>query len=108
MTPSEWLKTASLTGSGLSDSDRLLLSRLGTYDEDALWKLLVWLSACFSDLAKGGAINSLPANMDLLTVAATFTHLSSTMVDAAHRLSGSGSGSLALQGSQITIPEEGL
>jgi len=109
MTPQEWLKNASQNGlDQTSPSIHSLLLRLGTYDEETLWTLLVLLSACFSDLAKGGAISSLPPNMDLATIARTFTHLSSTMADAHNRLSGLGNNPLDSAGYPDSIPQEGL
>ncbi len=109
MSPQEWLRNASQNGSNqISDSHRSLLLRLGTYDEETLWTLLVLLSACFADLAKAGHVNSLPPNMDLPLTARTFMHLSSTMAAADALLKGHGSESSALQGYDPSIGEEGL
>lgn len=92
MEPSEWLKNISQNGSnGISDSARSVLSLLEQNDSETLWTVLVLLSACFSDLAKAGHVNSLPPNLDPATAAPIFTHLSNTMADAAQRLNGLGS-----------------
>jgi len=109
MNPQEWLRNVSQDGlANVSPFVRSLLSRLEKYDEETLWILLVLLSACFSDLAKAGHVNSLPANMDPSAAADIFTHLSSTMADAAKRLSGPGNESSDLPESDPSFPQEGL
>ncbi len=109
MDAQEWLKNASLNGSNqISDSVRMLLSRLGTYDEETLWILLVSLSACFADLARAGHINSLPLSMDPAMAGRTFMHCSNIMDAAVARLSGSGSESSDMPESNPSTVQEGL
>jgi len=106
MTPQEWLKSLSQNGSNLSPSVLFALSLIDMHDEETLWMILILLSGCFSDLAKAGHITSLPPNLDLRTAALTFTHLSSTMDDAASRSSELGNTRMALPGLLPTIPED--
>lgn len=107
-TPSEWLKTVSQNGSSeISHSALFALSLIGNQNEETLWTILVLLAGCFSDLAKAGNVNSLPPSLDLRMAESTFMHLSSTMADAAQRLSEHGSTPLELPGFRPTIPDVG-
>jgi len=109
MIHSEWLRNVLQNGSiEVSDSVRSALSLFATLDEETLWQVLVLLSACYSDLAKAGHINSWPANMDPLEAARIFMHLSSTTADVAFRLSGPGREPSVSPVSALSIPQEEL
>jgi len=107
MNHSEWCKIALQNGSTeISTGVSLLLSHIGSLEEEALWTHLALSAACLSDLARGGHIHSLPAKLDVQAVEVTFMRLLNVVQEWQNQSNESGSESSALPEFVDTIIEE--